>query len=755
MQSYTIYYAPGGNRLFSVPFRYLDKSHVFASVNGQPVGIVGWPTPFVADIGVSPAPGAVVKIYRKTPTNPNPIEFADGSIWKAGDFNDLADFAALLAEEAADSADGSMRLTDSDTYTAHDKQVTDLAPGVARTDAATKGQLDDMKQAALDAASAATTAAAQAHEASEGATIAAGQAEAAANNATQALSNMAASLPLKIAVLGDSLSAQQDLLGESWPTVLERVANSQGASVSVTNFSVAGHSFYRASTTKNFNGNTALQAVIASNPAVVLIALGFNDTVNAVDGRSLAQAKADAVAVLSALKSALPNAKLVYVAERAFDAFHISTVTGASTLYNRHVLPGLWTTETAGFWSGIRYQALGNSPTSATTKLAFADWCALDADLRGNSSVSLTITMDVWRMARLGGCGSDGVHPSRFGSLFLASYVMRGLRESSALRPLLPLLMSTGAFDAWSDPDTLFSARLTSDGSAWVSVYASSEAQFVQAQGRQVRYTPDQWFLPNGWVFSISSVNLTTDATQAFMWSIANAPAGAQVMVSPDGVSWNPMGTTNANGWFFQSGSAEGFPLGSLSLYYRVGNSAWGPVTVTVTDTDRNPVRQDLANASGLSSGALSTSDMLPIKRQGVLGAFKTTVLDIYDKMRTLTHYWTAAQAFQGGAALGPVGVTLNSKTFIVNTPAAGGYVQVAHGLALSKVQGMIACVYDPSFNNSTGTVINSNYYLPPYTSYAFNAGMDATLLTVRVADGASQISGPGSKTKVTVFYTP
>ena len=28
-------------------------------------------------------------------------------------------------------------------------------------------------------------------------------------------------------------------------------------------------------------------------------------------------------------------------------------------------------------------------------------------------------------------------------------------------------------------------------------------------------------------------------------------------------------------------------------------------------------------------------------------------------------------------------------------------------------------------------------------------------IASVRVADGTSQISGPGSKTKVTVFYTP
>lgn len=108
---------------------------------------------------------------------------------------------------------------------------------------------------------------------------------------------------MKIVVLGDSLSSQNYMMAPSWPTILEGYTRQSSVDVKVFNASVAGHTYYRAMSVPCFGKRTALEHTIALNPDLVICALGYNDTVTKVDGRTYQQVEQDAWKVLYELRA--------------------------------------------------------------------------------------------------------------------------------------------------------------------------------------------------------------------------------------------------------------------------------------------------------------------------------------------------------------------------------------------------------------------------------------------------------------------
>ena len=115
--------------------------------------------------------------------------------------------------------------------------------------------------------------------------------------------------PLTVAVIGSSFSAANTLLENPWPEITAEVLGNLAVPVTLFNLSIDAQSYYRANTNIVSNGMTAVNACIAANPQLVIVALGYNDTITNVDGRTVAQCEADALAFYTALAAGLPNAR--------------------------------------------------------------------------------------------------------------------------------------------------------------------------------------------------------------------------------------------------------------------------------------------------------------------------------------------------------------------------------------------------------------------------------------------------------------
>ncbi|QBE66833.1 phage tail fiber domain-containing protein [Pseudoduganella lutea] len=100
--SYVLLRGDGTTANFSLPFQYLDKSHITVKVKDAEV-------PFTwlhsGAIRIDPAPSGKVEIRRTTPKDVAPVNFSDGSVLKESDLDLMTTFVLFCAQEAQDSAD--------------------------------------------------------------------------------------------------------------------------------------------------------------------------------------------------------------------------------------------------------------------------------------------------------------------------------------------------------------------------------------------------------------------------------------------------------------------------------------------------------------------------------------------------------------------------------------------------------------------------------------------------------------------------
>lgn len=101
--SFNRYSASGSTDTFSVPFAYLDKSHVNVAVNGVLVAPANYTWPNSGSVKLTagnPVAGVVVFIYRQTPVDPL-TTFVPGNL-DAGDLNVAVTQPLFVAQEAYD-----------------------------------------------------------------------------------------------------------------------------------------------------------------------------------------------------------------------------------------------------------------------------------------------------------------------------------------------------------------------------------------------------------------------------------------------------------------------------------------------------------------------------------------------------------------------------------------------------------------------------------------------------------------------------
>lgn len=80
------YTADGVSNIYTVPFNYLSRSHVFMKINGV-VAEFNWLTAYTVQTTTTCVAGTVIEIYRKTPYGEQFVEWADGTVLFSADLN--------------------------------------------------------------------------------------------------------------------------------------------------------------------------------------------------------------------------------------------------------------------------------------------------------------------------------------------------------------------------------------------------------------------------------------------------------------------------------------------------------------------------------------------------------------------------------------------------------------------------------------------------------------------------------------------
>ena len=242
-----------------------------------------------------------------------------------------------------------------------------------------------------------------------------------------------ASKELHVVVIGDNMSAQRSMFGQAWPTILRDLMQTAGQPVKITSLAMSGHTFYRANTDACFNGKTQVQRAIELQPDVVIVALGINDVIIGIDGRTIPEVIEDANNVVSSLRAGIPGVGLIWVQEKYWD-----TVNRANplALYNVHIPPGLWNltgdpsgeaafgTELVGVYSQLKQ--FSPIPYLHTFRyIAYAN--AFLPEVAGFNEIW---EPDVFGIMLLGGCEVDGLQLNKAGQRLLAVEMLRCARDS-------------------------------------------------------------------------------------------------------------------------------------------------------------------------------------------------------------------------------------------------------------------------------------------------------------------------------------
>ena len=110
----------------------------------------------------------------------------------------------------------------------------------------------------------------------------------------------------KIAILGDSISAQQGMYDAPWPVLLQSSMQSGGESVEVTDLSKNGYTFRNAMDQPTYGSMTPAQRCVQDSPDMVIVAVGINDFFQQ-SGESVDVVKANAKRLFDFLRAQLPS----------------------------------------------------------------------------------------------------------------------------------------------------------------------------------------------------------------------------------------------------------------------------------------------------------------------------------------------------------------------------------------------------------------------------------------------------------------
>lgn len=140
----TVTYTGNGTQTnFDIPFDYLRKSFVFASINNEAT------SDFTIDgrtliFNEAPAEEAIIVIYRKTDTKPL-VSWADASVFRSGDMTISQIQQLHIIEEGQDWSRTNSVVLEDDVYNMRFHRVTNVADPVEENDVVTKVYMESVQ----------------------------------------------------------------------------------------------------------------------------------------------------------------------------------------------------------------------------------------------------------------------------------------------------------------------------------------------------------------------------------------------------------------------------------------------------------------------------------------------------------------------------------------------------------------------------------------------------------------------------------
>lgn len=140
----TVTYTGNGTQTnFDIPFDYLRKSFVVASINNEAT------SDFTIDgrtliFNEAPAEEAIIVIYRKTDTKPL-VSWADASVFRSGDMTISQVQQLHIIEEGQDWSRTNSVVLEDDVYNMRFHRVTNVADPVEENDVVTKGYMESVQ----------------------------------------------------------------------------------------------------------------------------------------------------------------------------------------------------------------------------------------------------------------------------------------------------------------------------------------------------------------------------------------------------------------------------------------------------------------------------------------------------------------------------------------------------------------------------------------------------------------------------------
>lgn len=543
----------------------------------------------------------------------------------------------------------------------------------------------------------------------------------------------------RIVVVTDSTGADQGLHAPGWPTELHRLLRSSGVDAEVYNLGINGMSFDIANNVAKFGSlDTVRQRCIDLQPNAVIVALGYNDGVRAVGSRSVAQMQSDALAFFTQVKSALPSVSMFYGSQLPYDSQHAAP----AALKNKHVLPVDMQRRATGVLAGCWCSEILDDDTTSTVRTNHGNWLSLDTYIRTLPQVNATFVLPLWKAARLGLLGYDGLHPTAGGSKFLASAVRQAFVNISAMSTFLPG-MSNQNYDSFNDPEVMFNSMVLNAGSDWSTRQDwAFTTNHPNAQGGPWNAAlPASWYLPSKGNYRAAALNNVLG--EPFTWTLTGCYPLTQVYACFDGASWvNTGGLTDNRGNFLGSGSLAGaLSAGSYTFRYRVGDEIHGPVVLTLSSGGGGGGGSTYAfltgtNATGVwpisITGAAPWANISgkPAYFPGAtaaslgLGSFQALSAGTWNRIKFATGSFTAVST---GAPIVPGNDATNGQTFSV---AVTGMYRVSFTVLVGNAAANTAFIAGLQFVEPGGAnfIIQGSVFYPPITNYVGTVQIDVTL---------------------------
>lgn len=386
---------------------------------------------------------------------------------------------------------------------------------------------------------------------------------------------------IRIVVVGDSLSATNAMVEDSWPNLLQTRLNSRGVRVEVCNLAINGWTFNKANTTAAFGSLTALAKAVSLRPSIVIAALGAADAVLNTEGRNQSQIRADAATFFASLKASLPSVTTVYASEQMYDE---DLFPSATSLKNKAVAPYFHKTKTSGILAGSYCSEILDDAIDSTQQTKFDEWVSFTNHVAGLADVDLTITLPYFKAARLGMTGPDGLHLTSMGQHYVAAQFVEEMRLAPELADYFGGV-SDMAYAPWNDTSYLLSGYLSPSGDGYVAAsYDSQVHQVGKHAGLWNRIQPETWYLPSKGVARTGATPVPADGYSIPFWQVQNARPNTAVTVSVNGAAFASSGiSTDAYGCAVFPTSAGNFPAGNYELRYKVGNEIFGPFDFETT----------------------------------------------------------------------------------------------------------------------------------------------------------------------------